>query len=354
MANILYGINGEGAGHSTRSRQVIEYLHERGHRVIAASFDRGLANLRDACETIEIHGFRFTYVNNQVRYESTALKNIFKSGKAAASLLRLRRLIRERDICLVITDFEPFTCRAARLARIPLLSIDNQHMMTNTAVKTPKEFRRDAAAARLVTRFMTPGADEYLVTSFFEAPVKKRDTIIVPPILRREIIDATPWDAGKILVYVTSPSRDLIETLRKVRAEFICYGFGRSGREANITFKEPSLAGFAADLVAAHAVIANAGFSLLTESLYLGKPFLAVPVRHQFEQQFNAYWLQQTGYGAYWEQPNKEQIESFLYNLPEYQQKLRQYPRNGNTQLYAALDSALQRLLGSVARKAHS
>ncbi len=82
MANILYGVNGEGAGHSTRSREVILHLQRQGHSVVAASFDRGLRNLGDICEVVEIHGFRFTYINNQVRYNRTLARNLFQARKA--------------------------------------------------------------------------------------------------------------------------------------------------------------------------------------------------------------------------------------------------------------------------------
>jgi uncharacterized protein (TIGR00661 family) len=347
MAIILYGVNGEGAGHSTRSRVVIEYLRERRHEVIGASFDRGLENLRTACEVVEIQGLRFSFVDNQVRYRKTATKNLFASPKIAASEHRLVNLIREREVGLVITDFEPLTCRAARRTHTPLLSIDNQHMMTNTDVKTPREFRKDAAAAKLVTRLMTPGAGSYVVTSFFEAEIKKKNRTIVPPILRKKIVEAKPTNDGHILVYVTSPAPGLAQILRTVRGKFRAYGFGREGVEGNVEFKKPSLDGFAEDLLRSRAVIANAGFSLLTESLYLRKPFLAMPVKHQFEQMFNAYWLAKAGYGTYWEDLNKERIESFLYNLPEYDERLSDYPRNGNERLYAALDQLIPRMLGA-------
>ena len=33
MANILYGVNGEGAGHSTRAKEVISHLRKKGHAV---------------------------------------------------------------------------------------------------------------------------------------------------------------------------------------------------------------------------------------------------------------------------------------------------------------------------------
>jgi hypothetical protein len=65
---------------------------------------------------------------------------------------------------------------------------------------------------------------------------------------------------------------------------------------------------------------------------------LAVAVSHQFEQIFNAYWLQKSGYGAYWDELNKERVESFLYNLPQYRESLADYPRQGNQALFQKLD----------------
>ena len=101
-----------------------------------------------------------------------------------------------------------------------------------------------------------------------------------------------------------------------------------------------------ADLVSAKAIVANAGFSLVTEALHLRKPYLAVPVKHQFEQTFNAYWLDKMGYGAFWEELNKERVESFLFNLPQYREKLGQYPRQGNGALLAKLDALVAEYAG--------
>ena len=71
MANILYGVNGEGAGHSTRAKEVLAHLVAQGHNVRVASFDRGLQNLKTQFDVTEIYGFRFAYVNNRVRYKRT-------------------------------------------------------------------------------------------------------------------------------------------------------------------------------------------------------------------------------------------------------------------------------------------
>ena len=341
MANILYGVNGEGAGHSTRSREIILHLQRQGHSVVGASFDRGLRNLGDICEVLEIHGFRFTYVNNQVRYNRTLARNLFQAPKATRSLRELTRIIGERAIELVITDFEPLTCRAGRRCALPVISIDNQHILTHFTVATPHRYRTDATAARLLTRMMTPFATHYLVTSFFDAPGRRSNSELVPPILRQQILDAVPSAQGPILVYVTSPAPALVKVLAGVRSEFVAYGFGREGREGNILYKKPGVETFLEDLVRAQAIIANAGFSLVTEALHLGKPYLAVPVRNQFEQIFNAFWLDRTGYGAFWEELTEERVESFLGNLPHFREKLAQYPKTSNLELFGKLDALI-------------
>jgi len=341
MANILYGVNGEGAGHSTRANEVLSHLVARGHTVHVASFDRGLRNLKDRFEVTEIYGFRLAYVNNRVRYKRTIARNLLSAPQAAKSLSRLKKLVGEWKIDLVITDFEPLTCHVGHKMRLPVISIDNQHCLTNAVVSYPRQYRRDAAAAKIVTRLMTPRADAYLVISFFHAPVRKQNTFLFPPLLRQEILTANPAAGDHVLVYVTSPAPALAKLLGSVRCTFVAYGFGKEGQEGNVIYKRPSLDGFFADLVGARAVVANAGFSLVSEALHLGKPYLAAPVHHQFEQIFNAYWLEKSGYGAYWDELNRERVEVFLYNLPHYAESLAQYPRQGNGALLAKLDSLI-------------
>ncbi|HEY4763805.1 MAG TPA: glycosyltransferase family protein [Candidatus Sulfotelmatobacter sp.] len=343
MANILYGVNGEGAGHSTRAKEVLSHLVAQGHTVHVATFDRGLQNLRAHFDVTEIYGFHFAYVNNRVRYKRTIAKNLITAPQAAKSLSHLKDLVDEWNIELVITDFEPLTCHVGHKKRLPVISIDNQHCLTNAVVSYPSKYRGDAAAAKIVTRLMTPHANTYLVISFFTAPVRKPNTFLFPPLLRQEILDATPTQSDHVLVYVTSPAPALAKLLASVRCNFIAYGFDREGEDKNIVYKKPSVDGFFADLTSARAIVANSGFSLVTEALHLGKPYLAVPVSHQFEQIFNAYWLEKSGYGAYWEELNKERIESFLYNLPHYREALSQYPRQGNRALLEKLDSLIAR-----------
>src|SRR5882762_439218 len=91
MANILYGVNGEGSGHSSRAREVITHLQGRGHRVHVASFDRGLRNLKNDFDVTEIDGLRLTYVHNRVRYGKTVLRNLVHVPQVARFFFSSRR-----------------------------------------------------------------------------------------------------------------------------------------------------------------------------------------------------------------------------------------------------------------------
>jgi uncharacterized protein (TIGR00661 family) len=341
MANILYGVNGEGSGHSTRAKEVLRHLVRKGHSVHVASFDRGLANLKDEFDVTEIYGLRISYVNNRVRYQKTVAKNLLSAPKAVRSNQTLMRLTDEWKIDLVITDFEPMTCLVGHRKGLPVIAVDNQHCITNADVNFPKQYRRDAAATKLVASLMTPRVNAYLVISFFPVNIRKKNTHLFSPLLRNEVLTASPTIGDHVLVYVTSPSPRLAEMLKRVRCRFVAYGFGRDGFEGNVTFKKPSQSGFLADLISCKAVIANSGFSLISEALHLGKPYLAIPVAHQFEQIFNAYYLDKAGYGAYWEDLEKEKIESFLFNLDVFRERLGKYPRQDNTALLSKLDSLI-------------
>ena len=344
MANILYGVNGEGSGHSTRAKEVISHLQQQGHQLHIVSFDRGLRNLSESFFVTEIFGLSLAYVNNRVRYKRTLASNLIKAPRAARSLKTLSRLVDENKINLVITDFEPLSCHVGHRQHLPVIAIDNQHTITNASVTLPRGFKRDVAATRLVTRMMTPHADAYLALSFFSAPVKKRNTFLFPPILRHEVLSAAPQTGDYVVVYVTSPAKELAALLKQVRCKFVAYGFGIEGQEDNVLFKKPSMDGFLHDLAGAKAVIANAGFSLISEALHLGKPYLVIPVRNQFEQTFNAYYVDKLGYGAWRNELSKEQIESFLFNLPFYSDNLRSYPRDGNGAILAKVDDLIGEL----------
>lgn len=182
----------------------------------------------------------------------------------------------------------------------------------------------------------------FLITSFFKEKIIDPRAFIFPPILREEIFKMKPRTGNYVLSYISSKSEELIEIFEKIDKRFIVYGFNRDEKRKNITFKKASSKNFLDDLANCEGVVANAGFSLMTEALYLGKPYLALPIKGHFEQILNARYLEKLGYGKYLDSPDKEKVESFLYNLKNYRKNLKKYPRKNNSEIFEKIDELVE------------
>jgi uncharacterized protein (TIGR00661 family) len=100
--------------------------------------------------------------------------------------------------------------------------------------------------------------------------------------------------------------------------------------------------GFVEDLRTARGVVANGGFTLLGEAVYLHRPVLSVPVGKQFEQVVNARYLEREGYGMAAEEVTGQVLGSFLERLPDLRRSLDGYHQDGNVRTFAALQEKLE------------
>jgi uncharacterized protein (TIGR00661 family) len=242
----------------------------------------------------------------------------------------------------VITDFEPMTAYLASHGDLPLITLDNQHRMRYMRYPRPEGLAAEALVTETVIRAMVPRPDLSLVTTFWFGEVENERTLLFPPILRREVLEAEPSEEEHVLVYFTRGFDSFFARLQDLPADrFVVYGTDREGEEGNLLFRPPSREGFLADLASARAVIATAGFTLITESFHLGKPYLALPMAGQFEQELNAHLLAEAGYGKNGREAGAETVGDFLYRLPAYRARLAGYPRSDNTAITAQLDELL-------------
>ncbi len=343
MAKIIYGVSCEGSGHSSRARLIANHLIAQNHEIKIVSYDRGHRNLKDDFDCLEIVGLSIVSVDNEVSKLKTISANLAKFPEGRNALSKLRRLFHDFSPDCVITDFEPCTAYLASHYELPLISIDNQHRMRYMSYQRPENLGKDAALTELVIKAMVPRPWVSLITSFHTGAPKNDHSFIFPPILRESILALAPERQGHILVYVTSGFESLISVLEKFSREiFFVYGYDREDTIGNIVYKPFSPVDFPRDLSTAKAVIATAGFTLMSEALYLGKPYLAFPMQGQFEQHLNAHMLEVSGYGAQGHTTDEATLATFLYKLPDYIQNLQNYPREGNQQILDKLDYLLE------------
>ncbi len=119
---------------------------------------------------------------------------------------------------------------------------------------------------------------------------------------------------------------DVLQTF--TRETFHVYGYDRDEQSENIRFHRPGQQAFLEHLASARGVIATAGFTLISEALFLRKPYLAMPMAGQFEQELNAWQLQQAGLGIAAAQPTSESIGNFFYRIAEVEARLVAYPND--------------------------
>jgi uncharacterized protein (TIGR00661 family) len=345
---ILYGVPGEGMGHATRSRVVIEYLLSKGHDVRAVSSSRAYKFLSGIFgdRIIEIDGFHLAYNNARVSKLKTLTSTLKTGPKNLLNNFKKYEMIKDSFTPdLVISDFESFTFLFAKFNKIPFISIDNMQVINRCKLEIaiPADEKTNYRIANNIIQVKVPGAFQYLITTFFYPPVLKNPSMLVPPIVRKEIENAEVSKGSHIIVYQTSTSQtNLIKTLQELKNEtFYVYGFNKNEDHGNVKLKAFSEAGFIADLASSKAVMANGGFSFLSEAVYMHKPVCSVPIQNQFEQFVNASYIDKLGYGRHFDEFNADYLKAFLYDLPRFEENLQQYKQEGNKVLFEKLDKVI-------------
>ena len=343
MANIVYGVSGEGSGHSSRSREMITHLQSAGHAVKAVSYDRGYANLKDDFDVFETEGLHIASLENRVKKVKTFTDNLKRLPEGHKKLQSLRKEIfkKFRPDC-VITDFEPMTAYLANHYDLPLITVDNQHRLRYMSYPCPAHLQAERKMTKSIIRAMVPRPDVSLVTTFYYGEPQNNRTFFFPPILRQEVLSLQPSSGDHVLVYLTSGFESFLKRLISfTRESFIVYGAEKEGTHKNLDYKAFSKEGFLTDLASCKAVMATAGFTLMTESFYLRKPYLALPMQGQFEQEINGFLLARLKYGVNSRRPTSEAIGHFFYRIPDFAENLETYQTQDNSAIKARLTEIL-------------
>ena len=317
---ILYGVTGEGLGHAMRSRVVAQHLFARGHEVKLVASGRARDYLARSFPDVErIPGFAMAYRDHQVSRARTlgrTLRAVRPAMRESIAMYRTAISGFQPDVC--ISDFDSFSHVFGRLFGRPVISLAHQHVIDRCAhpLRIRDRLPRDFALTKAFVRAKMPGCAHYVVTSFYRPPPKRECTTIVGPILRPEVMALAPTSGDHVLVYQTAvATAELIAALRAIPEQrFVVYArnLGEADRVENVTIRAFDEQRFLEDLASARAVITNGGYTLMSEALYLGKPILSMPLRHQGEQELNAAYLDELGLGFAMPGLDVERIRRFV------------------------------------------
>ena len=281
---ILFGIQGTGNGHISRSKEIVKELGKSAHVDVLLSgtqheVDHGL-NIKYKCPGL---GFTFGKRGGIDYFDS------FRTFSPYRLFSDIKDLpVKEYD--LVVSDFEPVTAWASRYKRVPCISISHQAALLSP--KTPKPDKKNNFQER-VLKWYAPGSS--LIGLHFE----EYDSFIKTPVIRREVRHREVSNNGHYTVYLPSfDDKFLCSVLNQIDVPWDVFSKHHKGdpyREGNVNVYAVDGERFVKSFSSCEGIVTNAGFETPSEALYLGKKLLTIPMKRQYEQECNAQALKQLG-----------------------------------------------------------
>lgn len=282
---ILYGVQGTGNGHITRSREILPLLKERGAQVDVL--------LSESHSEIDI--------GTEVKFRPRGLGFVFgkKGGIDLLSSIRRARphsffssvkKLPVEDYDIVVSDFEPVTAWACFVKGKPCVSLS--HQTAFASAKSPRPRKVDRLAEAIMSWYAP-------VSVPLGLHFRKYDSFIETPVIRRDLRERERSNKGHYTVYMPAFAPEkILAHLRKVDVEwhlFSKHDPHLAGRHGNVRVFPVGFESFTESLCSSSGVLCNSGFETPSETLFLGKKLLVVPMKGQYEQKCNAAALKEMG-----------------------------------------------------------
>ncbi len=344
MAKILYGVHGTAHGHAIRALSIARRFPE--HEFLFVSHEAGPGILQGEYPVVDVPSLGTVFTRHRVDTLATLKLNypVWRDRKALTH--RVLDLIQKFQPDAVISDYEFFVTRACRRLGVPCLSIDHQHVITACRHPIPWGEYPSYLATSLSVKLLFSRATDYLVISFFQAPVKPGVRAkILPPLLRESVIERRPSLGDHVVAYQGYTTfKRFFPFLSAIPSPVMVYGFDEARTEGNLLFKKNSEAGFLDDLSSCRYVVCGGSHTLASEALFYGKPVISFPIKNAFEQFLNAFYIDRLGYGRYFTgfHPRPSIIPSFETHLDRCRANIQAGNFCGNQEIFALVEQFIR------------
>lgn len=313
---MLFIIQGEGRGHLTQALSLRRKLADEGHQVVGVLVGKSPARripdffmekINAPVYSFESPNFLPTAKNKQVNLLKSIGYNVLRLHKYTASIHYINRMIKETGADVVVNFYELLTgltylfCRPKAM----MVCIAHQYLFLHPDFSFPKLNAVSLSLLKFFTRVTAIGATKKLALSFRkmrEVPADKM--VVVPPLLRKEIINKTPRKGNYLHGYLlNSGFGEEVKEWHTAHPEVPMHFFWdkRGAKETTkiddtLSFHQLNDIRFVKYMANAKAYATTAGFESVCEAMYLDKPVLMVPTH--IEQACNAHDASLSGAGA--------------------------------------------------------
>lgn len=311
----LFIVQGEGRGHLTQAITLERLLLERGHEVVGIMvgcspqrklpdfFKRSVKAPVDYFESIN---FQPSSENRKPNMLKTVLLNTFGFHKYLPSIQRVSDSIRSSGADVVVNFYEIMVGLAYLFhdIDIPMVCIGHQYLFLHNDFGLPLDKYPDSIALDFFTKLTAVKAVKHLALSFRHMePDKKHNIVVVPPLLRQEVLELEPHKGSYLHGYMLNFgfSEDVISWHKEHPEVELRFFWDNKDVEKvhyvddNLTFYQLDDKEFLRQMSGCMAYASTAGFESICEALWFKKPVLLVP--SHIEQEINAFDAARNGVG---------------------------------------------------------
>ncbi|WP_010134165.1 glycosyltransferase family protein [Ochrovirga pacifica] len=279
---VLYAIQGTGNGHLSRARDIVPILQKKVDLDLLVSGVQADVKLPFKI-TYQLKGWSFIFgKKGGVDLLKTYKNSDFRKFRKEINQLQ----IEQYD--LVINDFEPVSAWAAKLHKIPCISLSHQAAVK--AKESPKPKERDRLGERILKHYAP-------TTDYIGFHFKKYNANIYTPVIRGQIRSLQPTVKSHYTVYLPAYGDDKLIEFFKQLPNTQWHIFSKHTKNAytvkNLQITPVNNKAFLKSFESCSGIICGAGFETPAEALFLQKKLLVIPMKNQYEQQCNAAALQQ-------------------------------------------------------------
>lgn len=321
----LFIVQGEGRGHMTQAISLQDILVSNGHEVVEVLVGKSprreipaffYNKIKCDIKSYESPNFVMSKDNKSLLLFRSIFYNLRKFGTFTSSMRFIARRIKETRADVVINYYEllaGFTYLVFN-PKVPYYCIGHQYLLLHPGFVFPKGKHFDRFLLNFNTRLTSFRARKFLALSFVEMPdIPRKKIYVVPPLLRKEVIEAQTSDKGYILGYMlnTGYAEEIIAWHRKHPEKEVHFFWDKKDApedlevQPNLFFHKISDVKFLNYMKDCSAFSSTAGFESVCEAFYMQKPLMMVPTGNHFEQNCNAFDANRAGAGVF----------DFVFNL---------------------------------------
>jgi uncharacterized protein (TIGR00661 family) len=296
-------VQGEGMGHTTQSLALRAMLERNGHSVdttiIGTNFFRGDKSLYQDIRHERFFSPVFLRRSDKKGIElfRTFLYNLLLTPVYLYEIFRIAYRIRTSEAQAVIVFYDMVGQLASffSFSGKPVYSVSHHFFFSHKAFQWPATRRTERGLLLLHNWFASVGSRKILALSFSqEENTRSEKILVVPPLIREEILNSVSISGDHIHVYCLQPGfLQSVINLAKLNPEknfrvFLHNTDKNIELPGNVNVSPVSGVKFRESLVSSALVICNAGFETPCEAIYLNKPLIIVPSFGHFEQYCNS------------------------------------------------------------------